>query len=76
MASVASDWVLALDAVRFAEAAGYVLDPWQRDVLDAKPRRLLLNYSRQVGKSLCASLLAVHQAVYEEGSLAVVCAVA
>jgi len=76
MLSTSADLVMALDAVTFAEAAGYVLDDWQATILDAKPRRLLLNCSRQVGKSLTASLLAMHQAVYEEGSLAVVVAVA
>jgi hypothetical protein len=70
------DLLLGLDAVRFAEAAGYALDPWQREVLDAQPRRLLLNCSRQTGKSFVASVLAMHQAVYQPGSLVVVCAVA
>src|SRR5258706_2181108 len=72
----ATDLARALNPVLLAQAAGYVLDDWQRDVLHTKPRRLLLNTSRQTGKSLVASLLAVHQAVYQEGSLAVVCAVA
>src|SRR5712691_5645558 len=45
--TLADDLLLGLDAVRFAEAAGYVLDDWQRKVLDAQPRRLLLNCSRR-----------------------------
>jgi len=77
MTSVAGDWALGCDAVRLAERAGFpALDDWQQEVLRALPRRLLLNCSRQVGKSLCASLLAVHQAIYETGSLAVIVAVA
>src|SRR5258706_11771767 len=74
----ASDLVLALDATAFAEAAGYpALDKWQADVLDAhpKPKRLLLNASRQAGKTLVTGILCVRQALYEEGSLAVVAAV-
>jgi len=73
----AGDLALALDPVRFAATAGYpALDAWQQEVLHVKPRRLLLNCSRQVGKSLTAALLAMHQAIYADGSLAVVVAVA
>jgi hypothetical protein len=72
MATITRDLRLGLNAVALASAAGYVLDEWQRDVLLARPRRLLLNCSRQVGKSLVAALLAVHQSLYEPGSLAVV----
>ncbi len=72
----ATDLALALNPVAMAAAAGYpALDDWQKEVLHTKPRRLLLNCSRQSGKSLVASLLCVHQALYEEGSLAVVAAV-
>jgi Terminase large subunit, T4likevirus-type, N-terminal len=68
---------LAVDPVAFAAAAGYPdLDAWQCETLRAMPRRLLLNCSRQSGKSLVAALLAVHQAIYQPGSLAVVVAVA
>src|SRR5258708_11987524 len=74
--TLADDLLLGLDAVRFAEAAGYMLDDWQRDVLDAQPRRLLLNCSRQTGKSFVASVLAMHQAVDHPGSPASVCPVA
>ncbi len=45
----ATDLARALNPVLLAEAAGYVLDDWQRDVLHTKPRRLLLNTSRQTG---------------------------
>jgi len=73
----AVDLALGLDPVRFAAAAGYPdLDDWQQKVLRVKPRRLLLNCSRQVGKTLTAALLALHQAIYADGSLAVVVAVA
>jgi hypothetical protein len=76
ISSMLADWRLALDPCRLAAAAGYPdLDRWQREVLQARPRRLLLNTARQTGKSLVASLLAVHQAIYEPGSLAVVAAV-
>src|SRR5260221_4134945 len=74
--SIVRDLMLGLDAVQLAAAAGYALDDWQKEVLDAKPRRLLLNTGRQVGKTLCVAFLAVHQAIYEPGSLTVVGAVA
>jgi hypothetical protein len=73
----AADLAYGLDPVLLARAAGYAdLDRWQCEVLQARPRRLLLNTARQTGKSLVASILAVHQALYEPRSLAVVCAVA
>ncbi len=77
VATVASDWVLGLDPVAFAAAAGYAdLDDWQQTILRKKPRRLLLNASRQCGKTLCVALLATHQAIYRERSLTVAVAVA
>lgn len=45
-------------------------DPWQADVLrSSSGRRLLLNCSRQSGKSTTAAALALHQAIYHPGSL-------
>jgi len=74
---LSTDAAMLLDPVLMAKRAGFPnLDDWQKDVLREMPRRLLLNCSRQVGKSLVAALLAVHQAIYEPGSLAVVVAVA
>ena len=35
----------------FMRSIGLVPDPWQTDVLDGNHRRLLLNCSRQAGKS-------------------------
>jgi hypothetical protein len=74
--SLLTDGAVLLDPVLLARAAGFELDDWQARVLRTLPRRLLLNCSRQAGKSLCASLLAVYQAIYEPGSLTVVVAVA
>jgi hypothetical protein len=75
--ALASSLAAALDPVVFAAHAGYPhLDTWQQDVLRSGAQRILLNCSRQSGKTLCAALLAVHQAVYAPGSLAVVLSVA
>jgi hypothetical protein len=63
------DRVLASDPVRFAEAAGFELDDWQRALLRSRARRLLLLASRQVGKSTITGLLATWTALYCPGSL-------
>jgi hypothetical protein len=69
MATVAHDWALALDPVRFSRAAGIEPDPWQADVLRSSAPRILLNCCRQSGKSTTVGTLAAHTAVYQPGSL-------
>ncbi|MDP9438681.1 MAG: terminase family protein [Actinomycetota bacterium] len=60
----------ALDPVAFAAHAGLSdPDPWQRDLLRSDAPRVLLNCSRQAGKSTTAALLALHKARYTPGSL-------
>jgi Terminase large subunit, T4likevirus-type, N-terminal len=67
---LALDLALALDPVAFAAKAGLPEpDRWQRDLLRSDPRRVLLNCSRQAGKSTIAALLALHKALYNPGSL-------
>jgi len=44
-------------------------DDWQADVLTSTANRLLLNITRQGGKSTTAALLALHVATYQPGSL-------
>src|ERR1700730_18393756 len=48
---------------------GYDPDPWQVQVIDGKDRRLLLNCSRQAGKSTAVALLSLLEALYNPGSL-------
>ncbi len=67
--TLAADLALALDPVRFAERAGIEPDPWQAGVLRSTAPRLLLNCSRQSGKSTITATLAVHTALYEPGAL-------
>ncbi len=67
--TIASDLAMALDPVVMAEAIGLQPDPWQRDVLRSTSPRILLNCSRQSGKSTVAAVLAVHAALYTPGSL-------
>ncbi len=64
------DLAFALDPVLFAtEALGFHPDPAQTKVLRWNGKRLLLNCSRQWGKSTTTSILATHQAVFSPNSL-------
>jgi len=57
---------LALNPALFAEKIlGFKPDEWQRQVLNEKKRDVILNCSRQVGKSTTASVLALHMALYK-----------
>src|SRR5215203_5659600 len=69
MAAVRDDLRLALDRVAFAEKLGIVPDGWQGDFLRSSADRILLNCSRQSGKSTMAALCALHRALYRPGSL-------
>ncbi len=65
---------MALDPVVFAERLGIEPDPWQADLLRSDSRRVLLNCSRQAGKSTVSAVLALHKAMYHPGSLILVLA--
>jgi hypothetical protein len=64
----------ALDPVELARRLGFQLDEWQAEVLRSEDDRILLNCSRQTGKSLTAALSAIHVALFEPGSLTLVVA--
>jgi hypothetical protein len=60
--------VWALDPVSFAEdRLGFIPDPWQAQLLRSRSQQILLNCSRQSGKSTSAAIVAVHVAVYDPG---------
>jgi hypothetical protein len=60
----------ALDPAAFArDRLGFDPDPWQTEFLRSRTPRVLLNVSRQAGKSTTAAILALHEAVYRPGSL-------
>lgn len=69
MASLAADLRLALDRVEFASSLGLGPDPWQERLLRSTAPRVLLNCSRQSGKSTMSAVLALHRALYFPGSL-------
>ncbi len=69
MVSLAGDLTRALDKDAFAKELGIVPDPWQKDLLRSGSDRVLLNCSRQSGKSTMSAVLALHAALYRPGAL-------
>src|SRR5215218_4635041 len=69
MVSLAQDLKLALDRAAFARALGLEPDGWQEELLCSTSDRVLLNCSRQSGKSTMTAVIALHRALYHPGSL-------
>jgi hypothetical protein len=69
MATLTEDIRLALDRVSFALELGIAPDPWQVDLLRSTSDRVLLNVTRQGGKSSMAAVIALHRALYHPDSL-------
>jgi len=69
MVSVSQDIRMAVDRVAFAEVLGIVPDAWQKEFLRSSSDRVLLNCSRQSGKSTMSAVFALHRALYYPGSL-------
>src|SRR5215208_1496350 len=69
MVVLRDDLKLALDRVAFAEELGIVPDAWQKEFLRSSADRVLLNCSRQSGKSTMSAVIALHRALYYPGSL-------
>jgi hypothetical protein len=62
---MAADLRHALDPVAFAvERLAFEPDPWQARTLRSAAKRILLNCSRQSGKSTSTGVIALHTAVY------------
>lgn len=72
MPELRDDLRFALDPVAFAEAVGIEPDPWQARLLRSKAKRVLLNCSRQSGKTSTTAILSLHTALYEPGSMILV----
>src|SRR5262249_32940165 len=60
---------LALDPALILQAQGLTPDPWQRELLFAPDRQVLLNCSRQSGKSTVVAALALHTALFAPAGL-------
>jgi Terminase large subunit, T4likevirus-type, N-terminal len=66
-ADLAADLALALDPAALARRAGVDPDDWQAEVLRSVAPRILLNCSRQSGKSTTVATLATWQSLYDPG---------
>jgi hypothetical protein len=66
---MAKDIARALDPTLLAIDAGLTPDPWQADLLRARPRRSLLLCSRQAGKTTVTALTALDTAIYSAPAL-------
>lgn len=60
---------LALDPTHLALRAGITPDPWQARLLRSRTRQVILNCSRQSGKSTVAALLAVDELLHRAPAL-------
>jgi len=63
------DLARALDPAEFSRYIGIEPDEWQADVLRYEGKRLLLNCSRQSGKSTTTATKGLHSAIYRPKSL-------
>jgi hypothetical protein len=62
------------DRVEFARLVGLDPDPWQLRLLRSDASRILLNCSRQSGKSTMATVIALHRALLVPASLVLILA--
>src|SRR5579859_7747236 len=60
---------LRSDPARILSDAGMSPDPWQADLMRSSWSRAMLNVTRQGGKSLAASGIALRTALFQPGSL-------
>lgn len=62
----------ALDPVALARAVGPEPHDYQAKLLRSRSRQIVLNWSRQAGKSSATAILPLHMALYHPGSLTLV----
>ena len=67
--AAAADWLPALDPAEVLRRAGMEPDPWQAAVLRSHSKRILLNCTRQGGKSTVTAAVGLHRALYSPGAL-------
>lgn len=66
------DLAYALDPVQLMRAVIGEPDDWQRDLLRSGAPRMLLNCSRQSGKTTAAAVMALHEALFHPPALVLV----
>lgn len=75
LSAVSDDLVYSLDPVLWArEVLGFHPDPWQADLLRSRSRKIILNCSRQSGKSTTCAALGLHESIYRRPSFGLVIA--
>jgi len=75
MPSVADDLLYAADPVLWArEVLDYHADDWQADLLRSRSKKIILNCSRQSGKSTTSAVLALHESIYRNPSFVLIIA--
>ena len=69
-ADIARELRHALDPVAFAvDRLGFFPDVWQARILRSRSKRVLMNCTRQAGKTTVTAILALHTAIYDPGAL-------
>lgn len=75
MAMTIREWRAGLDPVVFArDMLNFYPDAWQESTLRWSGKKLILNCSRQSGKSTTAALIALHRALFHPQSLIILVA--
>ena len=72
MSLITADLRRCLDPVQLARDCNIIPDEWQERLLRDRPKRALLNCSRQSGKTETAIFLGLWTAIYEPGSLVLI----
>jgi hypothetical protein len=67
-----ADLAASVDSVTFARSLGVDPDPWQQELLLSTEKRIILNCSRQSGKSTITAILALHHALNNFASLVLI----
>lgn len=62
------DMAMRFDRVAFSEQVDLTPDPWQEQLLRSQSKRILINASRQSGKSQMSAVIGLHTAIYESDS--------
>jgi len=75
MHSMRNDDAYAMDPVLWArEVLGYHPDEWQAKLLRSRSNKIILNCSRQSGKSTTCAVLGLHESIYRRPSFGLVIA--
>ena len=70
--AILTDLAHAVNPIKLAQSLGIDPDPWQEALLLSIDSRIILNCSRQAGKSTIVAVLALHHAVNNPRALVLV----